>query len=602
MLRRLWHYFCSIKLMNQVFLLNALVMFLTLLCVWLLMFSNMWGTFAKNEIAYTGSAVVNLKDYFLDKENFVYQTAREGLRQTMFPEGSGYGYFEALGEGAPLTDEQMKQLRTTFVHYMEYRFASENNLTAILFYSADEDLCYPFSRMGSLISSVDTETVQAMRAHLEKPTLSVTLHPAMEESYSRTRSYSLLLNLRGVTGFRQLGTLKHDFSVQSISDYIGKYYVGARGQFLITDGDDRILYDSTEALYESRYPVPKLTTDRNGFPVTEDGRYFIVMDEIRHLDVRVYGIISSGELRRDFMETFRLITVFYLILFALFLFVTYKLNHKRSEQIACITSVMHETRSGDLSSRIPPMRSRNELNDIAQNFNETLDDLERYIHEAYALELSNKQFQLMTLQAQVNPHFLYNTLEVIRLKALTSGSEEAAEMTYILSRLLRSSIKASPLTTISEEVEHCKDYLRLYEIRYPQSLVYDFAVDDAVGESGIIRNILQPVIENFIVHGFDSSRGDNTVSITIRPEGDCIMITVVDNGPGMPPERLAAIHSQLEQDKTIPTESVGLANIHQRIRLVYGKDYGLTVLSGQNGTTVSIRVRKCTLEELVKRV
>lgn len=209
-------------------------------------------------------------------------------------------------------------------------------------------------------------------------------------------------------------------------------------------------------------------------------------------------------------------------------------------------------------------------------------------------ELRNKQ-QLMEykmLSAQINPHYLYNTLETIRMKALTGGNREVADSIKILGKTLHYVLENTGVgfTTLQKELDHVENYLSIQRLRFGDRINYELHIQENIEPAAysILPLLLQPVVENAVVHGLETASGVGRIVIEIREEGGVLRISITDNGNGMDRRQLEAIVEGLDAEQ-MPRSSIALYNIHQRIRLRYGSDYGVTVKSepGQ-GTCVTL--------------
>jgi two-component system sensor histidine kinase YesM len=206
---------------------------------------------------------------------------------------------------------------------------------------------------------------------------------------------------------------------------------------------------------------------------------------------------------------------------------------------------------------------------------------------------------ITALQSQINPHFLYNSLEAIRMKAVSEGNEQVGEMIWILSTLFRNSIKEDTIILIRNEIKYSKTYLELFKIRYEGKLSVNMVVDQNLMNYGIIKHIIQPVIENYIIHGFDARRDDNLVTIRCYSEDSAIVIEVSDNGKGIRSEDLQILRDDLRSFDINQISSIGLRNVNERIKLIYGTEFGVCIDSEEGaGTHVTLRIPKKTKEEL----
>ena len=228
-----------------------------------------------------------------------------------------------------------------------------------------------------------------------------------------------------------------------------------------------------------------------------------------------------------------------------------------------------------------------------------LDRLEKNIHDIYQLELSQKDANMRALQAQINPHFMYNTLEFLRMYAVMESQNELADIIYEFSSLLRNNISDERETTLEKEVEFCRKYSYLCMVRYPKSIAYGFKIDSGIEEMRIPKFTLQPLVENYFAHGVDHRRSDNVISIKALRKDGHVEILVVDNGRGMSAEKLAEIQAKLAKRTFEPTEdysdgrkSIGIVNVHERFVLYFGERYQISVESSeQEGVQYRITIQ-----------
>jgi two-component system sensor histidine kinase YesM len=232
-----------------------------------------------------------------------------------------------------------------------------------------------------------------------------------------------------------------------------------------------------------------------------------------------------------------------------------------------------------------------------------VDRIEDMLSSDEAVNISKRQAQYLAMQNQINPHFLYNTLEGIRGEALTSGAEEIAKMTESLSQFFRYTISnLERLVTFDDELTNVRNYCHIQEYRFGDRLKLEIEFEDdedqgAVLNAKVPKLILQPVVENAIIHGIEERTGTGLVRILVQYTGSRIIITVSDNGIGMSPlklrelnDNLANVYGRFEKGaKEDEAGGIALANVSNRIKLLFGEDYGLVVTSSENvGTDVEI--------------
>ena len=204
------------------------------------------------------------------------------------------------------------------------------------------------------------------------------------------------------------------------------------------------------------------------------------------------------------------------------------------------------------------------------------------------------------LQSQINPHFLYNTLEAVRMKAICNGDREVGKMLYSLAVTFRAQIKEADIITLAQELHYCKKYMELFEFRYQNQFQANVECPEEYLKVPIIKFVLQPVIENYFIHGIRLKETDNFVRIIVEKEAErrygegaghkeadmCeegYRIIVEDNGKGMTKEAIEAKNRELEHDTMEKHSSIGIANVNRRLKAVYGKECGIHLETGSQG-------------------
>ena len=287
-------------------------------------------------------------------------------------------------------------------------------------------------------------------------------------------------------------------------------------------------------------------------------------------------------------------------LFIVILYVTLKKTFSKYQtQVVDLVETIHDIAQGEQGKRIDLTKKDQELLVIAETTNDMLDRLERNIHDIYQLELSQKDAHMRALQAQINPHFMYNTLEFLRMYAVMENQNELADIIYEFSSLLRNNISDERETTLKQEVEFCRKYSYLCMVRYPKSIAYGFKIDPGLEEMRIPKFTLQPLVENYFAHGVDHRRTDNVISIKALKKEGYVEILVVDNGRGMSAEKLAEIQTKLVQrtfehtvDYSGKRQSIGIVNVHERFVLYFGDRYDISVESvEQEGVRYRITIQ-----------
>ena len=243
-----------------------------------------------------------------------------------------------------------------------------------------------------------------------------------------------------------------------------------------------------------------------------------------------------------------------------------------------------------------------ELRNLTMQVNTMADRLEDMMEKSVKDAKSLRKAELRTLQAQINPHFLYNTLDAIVWKAEAGDKDEVIRLTSALSDFFRISLSSgADWIPISQEKKHIEGYLRIQQTRYRDIMRYDIDIPDSIGEYYILKLLLQPLVENAIYHGIKIKRGGGRISISGRLEDGYLVFCVKDTGSGMTEEQLKNLEDRMSKGQPTVSEGsggFGLVNVNLRIRLYYNQTDGLNITSGPEGTEVSFRVPCRTRQEI----
>ena len=245
--------------------------------------------------------------------------------------------------------------------------------------------------------------------------------------------------------------------------------------------------------------------------------------------------------------------------------------------------------SGDLVEREPIQAEEYEIRTLSEGFEQMVGRLNRQIQETSRNQENLRRTELALIQAQVNPHFLYNTMDTIIWLIEAEKTEEAVEMVSNLSSFFRHSLsRGRDIITLQEEEQHVRSYLQIQQVRYKDIMRYTVNIAPELGEVRVPKLTLQPLVENALYHGIKQKRGLGHIYIVGRSEGEDILLQVTDDGVGMPPERLEELRSALERGRRV---GFGLSTVHERVRLFFGPPYGLSISSQPGvGTTISVRI------------
>ncbi len=425
-------------------------------------------------------------------------------------------------------------------------------------------------------------------------------HSPEYRNYSRNlpvQVYTMAEEIYSIDLSQRIGQIYIEYDTQGIRNNYREYSKNLKGYILVLSESGDVLFDSSNRYYGQKYPYfDKLMSGKPDLELESDSAVNIMRPAQGKLIVA--GIIPKTEIY-TVSNTIR--KTVYLVSFACIfasILLSYLTTNVTSRRVKAITDAMKKLRKGDLSTRISIKPREDEIGEIASSFNRMCDDLQSYINKVYLAEIRQKTAQLDALQSQINPHFIYNTLEVIRMRAISKGDEDAGDMIQLLAALFRRTIRDDKIITVREEIDYCSMYLDLFKIRYGDKMASSVTVSEEVLTCGIMKHILQPIIENYIVHGFDPDRDNNRISITGESVNGDLLFTIEDNGKGLKPKRIQEIKEGLYKSGS---DNIGLTNINERIRLIYGEDYGIVIDDSiKKGCRIIIRMKRMSVEELRK--
>lgn len=293
--------------------------------------------------------------------------------------------------------------------------------------------------------------------------------------------------------------------------------------------------------------------------------------------------VISGAVKGLFLEEIPLILLCTLLVFALGTFFSRIFTKKIEELTRNMDQVNHGSREVTVFSD-----SEDEVGILVRSFRRMMDEINRLIDEVYVNKIALKEFELKALQAQINPHFLYNTLSAINWMAIRSSQKEISKVTLALSTFYRTALsKGEDMVTIESCIRNIEAYLEIQLVMHDNGFEVQWETDPSIKNEKVPKLLLQPVVENALEHGLDvKEEGEKILKIFLLDQGEEFVMAVEDNGPGMEPEKAKSL-------VTYQAKGYGLKNVNDRIRLLYGEKYGVSISSYPGeGTRVEIRLPK----------
>lgn len=290
--------------------------------------------------------------------------------------------------------------------------------------------------------------------------------------------------------------------------------------------------------------------------------------------------------------------------FILSLLITYLFSSFFARRIQFLRDQMHKVAQGDFELE-EEIKGSDEINELYSDLSLMVKSMQQLINEAYEAKIQSETFKLnqmeaefKTLASQINPHFLYNTLETIRMKAYCNNDKETADLVKKLGKFMRRCLEVKDgMVTLESELEFTKSYLELQSARFGDRVSYSIYCEVDTNYK-ILPLIIQPIVENAFVHGIESSKSNGHIDINVCYKSDTIVIDVIDNGQGIPDDKMSELRWKLTENDTSSGKSIGLTNVNKRIKMYHGEKYGLSVKSSVGkGTRIRITLPRYTDEK-----
>ncbi len=428
---------------------------------------------------------------------------------------------------------------------------------------------------------------------------------ATEEIISNTKGRSFVFSVvREVfnDAYQSIGLIVVDANMSTIERFVSSLDKVTRGKTFIVDQHNMVIYDSDRAYIARQLPESKWLHKANGqqgsFEEEVDGvQSLVVYVALERTQWKMLITVPLKELTKDVERNQRLAFFSAILTIGVALTASIFLSFAVTRSLRKLINLMRVVQQGKLDVRYP-ITVDDEIGRLGNQFNRMLERIQDLIHENQLIGERKREAELDALQSQINPHFIYNTLESIRMTAEYNDDEEVADMTEILGKLLRYSISmGKEFVTLEEELDHIRNYMKLQDYRYPHQFQLIIEPYGDYRNLHLLKLVLQPIVENAIFHGQDASKPAMILRVSFQVTGSDIGILIRDNGLGMEPEVLHKLRMSLispaAEGQQRNKRSIGLRNVNERLKLYYGEAYGLEVDSVPGeGTQVCLRVQR----------
>lgn len=410
--------------------------------------------------------------------------------------------------------------------------------------------------------------------------------------------FSHIRLIKNLSTGRKLGYLKIDVDVAVMRELLASPDTAARGaQVLVIADDGHVIYDDSGALTGQQIGDLRLAgaNHAQGNLEWRGAAYFYAADRSEHTRWTTWVLMPTTSITSTARQTGVVVLLLCLGAMLLLAGIMYVVTQRVTRPVRQIAETMALVEQGDLGVRVPLTRARDEVGRLNRGFNTMLDSLQHLITQVYEARLREKDAQLLALQSQINPHFLFNTLNSMRALSRKQQADIVAEMAESLAELFRYSMSNwNEPVPLHEELAHVANYVTIQRARFGDRFTFDCAVPPELMDALVVKLSIQPLVENAISHGLDRRRHGLRVVVRARLSAAELHIEVDDNGYGIGSQTLARLRESLGRplDKAdLPTADVGIGvvNIDRRIKLLYGEEYGVGIqVNPGAGTTMSL--------------
>lgn len=385
-----------------------------------------------------------------------------------------------------------------------------------------------------------------------------------------------------------------DLNYDTISNLCEKSAMGEHGYVFILDAAGNVIYHPKQQLLYTgliEEEIDKVLSCGEDYFITDgrDGCLYTmsVSDKTGWTVVGVSYLDEMMETRRWITWTFFLTAV---VLVSVAVLLSGFLADRITLPILKLRESMREVEKGNFEKASVVVTEKNEIGSLGNSFNLMTRKIQELMAQNVEEQKEKRKIELRALQSQINPHFLYNTLDSIIWMAESGENEEVVQMTAALATMMRQSFNnKAEIVSLEAEMEHVESYLMIQKMRYMDKLNFSVSLEEGIRECPIVKLVLQPLVENAIYHGIRYKNGSGTVRVIAKREGEEIHITVEDDGVGMSEQALQHIFD--EHKVNYNSNGVGVYNVERRLKLYYGNAYGLFYESERNrGTRVLMKI------------
>lgn len=607
----LWHVFSDMRMERKLLLVFLLLITLPLTFIGAVSYRNYADSIERNTIAYSstllGNMMDSLDDYIDDMSRISSVPAyTDDIKKNLIKSNKYHEQRLASGSGGSLP--------TDFDLLLTIQRGIEGNISFINNIKRGANSVYIFDQYGNGYYTTKSGGIRLNVKESYQTWMEKARNSSGEALLISTQKYTSNLNstryaftvVRKIldTTLNDIGLIAVDANINVIEDQIGKLDKVTHGKSFIYDALGNVIYDSDKKLLAtniSDLPMVHKAVGREGsFYMTEGGvRHLYIFTTSPNTKWTAVTSIPVNELTRNTTVIRNVTWILTFLTIGIALLISIFFSYALTKPLRTMMRLMRRVQDGDFSVKFQ-VRRRDEIGQLGNQFNRMIVRIDDLIQDIYGMETKKKEAELHALQSQINPHFMYNTLESIRMAAELNDDTDAADMLAILGKLLRYSISdLNEKVTLDSEINHVRYYVELLNYRYPGRFELTIDVPEALRDFALLKLVLQPIVENAIYHGMDDNKPMMIITVSAWTTEQGVYIRLTDNGIGMDEETLGQLAGsmnglrQAEPTNYAPFKrsGMGLRNVNERIKLHDGANFGLSVTSETGiGTQVTLHL------------
>ncbi|MEG1732657.1 MAG: histidine kinase [Longicatena sp.] len=346
--------------------------------------------------------------------------------------------------------------------------------------------------------------------------------------------------------------------------------------FIILDKEDTYLFGDANFTKGTRIDSKKNTINMNG------ESYYLETKQIQNTDWKIMNLVSSDYVFEELHNFRNMLMIYGVMFFVILIIVASFIYHSIYDPLHNILKSMNSLDENNLMNSRVYDEGKDEIHEVSTNFNDLLNRVQELLETVESEQEQKRETQFQLLQAQINPHFLFNTLNTLHFMAIMNEDKPVSEGISALAKLLRNTIiDSKEVISVKEELENVKNYIIIQKLRFGDLFETVYNIDDNVMQCDILKLVLQPIVENSILHAFEEDKEHQILTIRIRAYNKFLKIEIGDNGKGFISNNKEVSNKKLS--------SIGINNIKERISLMYGEEYSMKIQSVVNkGTIVTL--------------